>query len=58
VKYVIPIGWGGGGDYEVRYMSSYTQVYQPSEDFVAIGLCPDLAAAGYSESSVVCYQTV
>jgi len=25
VKYVVPTGWGG--DYEVRYMISYTQVY-------------------------------
>lgn len=48
----------GGGDYEVRYVTSYTQVYQPSEDLAAIGLRPDMAAAGCSESSVVCYQTV
>jgi len=48
MKYVVvPTGWVGGGevDYEVRYVTSYTQVYQPSEDLAAISLCPDLAAA-------------
>jgi hypothetical protein len=43
---------------EVRFVTSYTQVYQPSEDLATIGLCPEMAAAGYSASSVVCYQTV
>jgi hypothetical protein len=49
---------GEGGDYEVRYVTSYTHVYQPSDDLAAIGLCPHTAAAGCSEGSVVCYQTV
>jgi hypothetical protein len=52
------VGSGWVGDCEMRYVNSYTQVYQPSEDIAATGLCPDLTAAGCFENSEFLYRTV